>query len=294
MSLKKLFFSFTALLLIICLLFSGCSDKEIEIPSEFVPSIPEITAPRETDEKRKGYNVGNCYDMTDSICYLIIFLDDTESKWSENDKAEFIEKKFEPTLNSLSKKAEEYNVTLSDKYVTFEKENKAPVVFDETIDADVVTNGSQDNVFTALATKMGYSSVRVMDESLKVTHDVKQIAYLIVLNKEGRSYKHSYVKSKKQQFEFCVFFNNSIKLDGENCSSGIAHEMLHLFGAEDYYDPYGKNPEKAQLAQELYPDDIMMKVFKNVDDAKIGEYTAYCIGWTNTIPEECDTPKWWG
>lgn len=293
MNLKKLFFSFTALLLILSLLFSGCNDKEIEMPSEFVPFIPETTAPRETDEKRKSYNVGTCYDMTDSICYLLIFLDDTESKWTENDKAEFIEKKFEPTLNSLSKKAEKYNVKLSDKYAEFEKENKAPVVFDEVIDADVVTNGSQDNVFTALATKMGYSSVKVMNESLKVTYDVEQIAYLIVLNKEGRSYKHSYVKSKREQFEFCVFFNKSIKLNGENCSSGIAHEILHLFGAEDYYDPYGKNPEKAQMAQKLYPDDIMMRVFKNIDDAQIGEYTAYSIGWTDTIPEECDTPEWW-
>ncbi len=293
MKIKRALYSFTALMLAMCILFSGCSDTKIETPSDIVPFITETTTTREADDTRKSYNVGSCYDMTDSICYLLIFLDDTESTWTEDAKTEFIEKKFEPTLNYLHKKAEEYNVGLNDKYASFEKEDKSPIVYGESIDADVVTNGSQDGILTSLAVKMGYSSVKVMNEALKITHGVDQIAYLIVLNKEGRSYKHSYVKSKSDQFEFCVFFNKSIKYENGNCSSVIAHEMLHLFGAEDYYDPYGKYPSRAKLADELYPNDIMKKVFKNINDAEIGSYTAYSIGWTDTLPDECNVPEWW-
>ena len=46
-------------------------------------------------------------------------------------------------------------------------------------------------------------------------------------------------------------------------------------------------------ALKLYPDDIMLTLVNNVNDAKIGSYTAYSIGWTDTLPKECDVPEWW-
>lgn len=252
------------------------------------PSSTTIVTPI-IDETRKNYNKGSCYDMEKDLCYFIIYLDDKESNWNENEKNDFTENKFLISLDYLSHKAEDYSVTLCKEY----KVSDTSVTYNGIIEADVVENGSQDDILDGIASSMGYSSPNEMDSSLKKVLGVKQIAYLVVLDKEGRSYKYSYTNSNSKNIEFCIFFDDSISYNGTICCSTIAHEVLHLFGAEDYYDPYGKLPERAKLAKELYPDDIMFSYVNNVNDAKIGAYTAYSVGWTDVLPPECDVDGWW-
>ncbi len=256
------------------------------------PSPTIITTPI-VDETRKGYNYGSCYDMENDLCYYIVHLDDKESSWNEKDKNEFTEKKFSVSLDYLSRKASEYSTTLCTEYKKYPADNHTKVTYDGIVDADVVTNGSQEDILNQLASSMKYSSPEEMDSALKKELNVKQIAYLFVLNKEGRSYKYSYATEDSKQIEFCIFFDDSIKFDESTCCSTISHEILHLFGAEDFYDPYGEMPERQKLAESLYPNDIMFALKNNVNDAQIGAYTAYSVGWTDTLPKECDTENWW-
>ncbi len=290
MNFKKIFCKITAVLLVICISFSGCSDKMSDTPTSTVPFSTEASTKKEDDkETRKNYGVGSCYNMKSSICYYLIFLDDKESSWSEKDKKRFISDKFEPSLNFLHEKAKNYDVVLDDKY----KVHDSKIMYSSIVDADVVTNGSQDEILPALAKSMGYASVRSMNINLRIDLDVQQVAYLVVLNKKGRSYKHSYTLNSLEKYEYCVFFNDTIIFENGNCTSTIAHEILHLFGAEDYYDPYGNYPEREKLAKKLYPNDIMNETFKNINDAEIGKFTAYTVGWLDTMPEECNVPEWW-
>ncbi len=295
MKFRRTIYNLIIFSVIICMLFAGCKREENDTPSTPHFTLPTITPPTtEIDNSmRKNYGVGSCYDMKESICYLIIFLDDKESSWSEEDKLKFMEKKFEPSLSFLHEKAESYNVTLNDKYLVYEKEDKSAVTYSQVIDADIVENGSQDGILSAVASSLGYPSVRSMNLNLKKDLEVDQVAYLIVLNKKGRSYKHSHQINSTEKYEFCVFFNDTILYKDGNCTSTIAHEILHLFGAEDYYDPYGEFPKREKLAKELYPNDIMNETFKNINDAEIGNFTAYTVGWIDEMPAECDVPEWW-
>lgn len=245
------------------------------------------------DETRKNYNSGSCYDMQDDLCYLVVFLDDNDSIWNEKDKKNFIENKFIPSMEYLSDKAMEYNTVLDTTYNSYPDENAIQVTYNGIIESEVVENGSQKDILSQISQAMGYNTPKEMNEALQENFSVKQIAYLVVLNKEGRSYKYAHTQSNTERYEFCVFFNQSIGFDGENCYSTIAHEVLHLFGAEDYYDPYGEYPEREKLAEKLYPNDIMFGTLENINDAEIGNYTAYSVGWTDTLPEECDQEKWW-
>lgn len=250
-----------------------------------------VTTPT-IDETRKSYNNGSCYDMEKDVCYFIIYLDDNESSWNEAEKNNFIEKKFLVSMDYLSRKASDYSVTLCTEYKSY-PENDTTVTYDGIIETEVVENGRQEDILTQVASSLCYSSPEEMDSALKSELNVRQIAYLLVINKEGRSYKYSYVTTESKKVEFCVFFDDSIKQNGTTCCSTIAHEILHLFGAEDYYDPYGNLPEREKLAKELYPNDIMLSLPYDVNDAEIGAYTAYSIGWTNTLPEECNVDEWW-
>lgn len=247
-----------------------------------------ITTPV-VDTTRKGYKVGSCYDMTQDLYYYIIFLNDNESQWNDEERAGFIEKKFITSMNYLSDESAEYSVILAtdfgyaDKYADY----------DGVIVPDVVENGAQEDILRQVANFYGYEDIDEMNSVLKENFGVRQVAYLIVVNKEGRSYKYACANEKNELTEFCVFFDDSIISGTNTCCATISHEILHLFGAEDYYNPYGDTPERTKIAEELYPDDIMMKLQDNVYNAQIGEYTAYSVGWTDTLPEECNTEGWW-
>jgi hypothetical protein len=67
--------------------------------------------------------------------------------------------------------------------------------------------------------------------------------------------------------------------------SEITHNILHLFGAADLYDtPLRKNKKKIQLAQTLYPNDIMQDPYaRGINSLEIGDFTKYMIGWTEEI-----------
>lgn len=255
------------------------------------PVQPVIITPT-VDETRKNYNTGSCYDMEKDICYYVVFLDDRESKWNENEKSIFTENKLSVSLDYLSNKASEYSVSLCKEYKIYPADDTA-LTFDGIVESDVVENGSQEDILNQISLSTGYSSPEKMDSEIKKELDVKQIAYLFVLNKDGRSYKYSYVTEDSKKIEFCVFFDDAISFDGNTCRSTIAHELLHLFGAEDFYDPYGEMPQRQKLAEELYPNDIMFSLKDDVNDAQIGSFTAYTVGWTDTLPKECDVPEWW-
>lgn len=242
------------------------------------------------DETRKEYGIGSCYNMQEDLCYYIIFLDDNESQWNENDKNIFIEKKFCPSINYLSRQSSEYNVTLTTNYKTCDK----PVKYDGILEAETVKNGGQYDIFTQIASSLGYESAKAMNDSLKKELNVKQVAYLFAVNKEGRSYKLSHAETTiERKYEFCVFFSKSIGYTNRTCYSTIGHEILHLFGAEDYYDPYGDFPEREKLAKELYPNDIMFGTVTDINNVSVGNYTAYSVGWIDELPEECNTENWW-
>ena len=63
----------------------------------------------------------------------------------------------------------------------------------------------------------------------------------------------------------------------------IAHEMLHPFGADDLYFPYDTDTARAELAKEYFPDDIMLRVDPLLSTLTIGAYTAYKVGWTDSL-----------
>ncbi len=242
------------------------------------------------DDTRKSYNIGTCLNMKEDLCYYIIYLNDKESQWTKNDKGIFENNKFITSIKYLSEQASAYGVTLETHYEICD----TTATYEGILESNVVENGVQNDILMQVAESLGYEDAKQMNNSLKKELSVKQVAYLIAVNKEGRSFKHIHAPSSiERQQEFCVFFSPSIVYTDTTCESTIAHEILHLFGAEDFYDPYGKYPERKKLAEVLYPDDIMLKNSTDINDVNIGSYTAYSVGWLNELPDECNTENWW-
>ncbi len=68
----------------------------------------------------------------------------------------------------------------------------------------------------------------------------------------------------------------------------IAQYFLKLFGAIDLHQSYERNSKrKIKLARDHFPNDIMQDTdLKELQKVTIGDFTAYMLGWTDTLSDE--------
>jgi hypothetical protein len=75
--------------------------------------------------------------------------------------------------------------------------------------------------------------------------------------------------------------------------SVIAHEFLHLFGAEDMYvTSFDKKLQKKyhEKLNALYPNEVMTNSQMNLDSMEISDFTKYLIGWDKELSENFQRP----
>jgi hypothetical protein len=70
--------------------------------------------------------------------------------------------------------------------------------------------------------------------------------------------------------------------------SEIAHSILNLYGAADLYEsPFRRDNSKIALAEEKFPNDIMLDPYaKYINDLNMGTFTRYLVGWSDSLPGE--------
>lgn len=92
---------------------------------------------------------------------------------------------------------------------------------------------------------------------------------MMLQNKPGRAWARSNWGSKP---EIAFIFQDD--------SAGVVrHELLHLFGAEDYYHV----PVVKEAVKEHLPTSIMLS---SRDDNRVDPLTAYLVGWVGELTEE--------
>jgi hypothetical protein len=114
---------------------------------------------------------------------------------------------------------------------------------------------------------------------------------IINVNKQGRSYAVScdsfYYDYENYYAERAViFYSTDYSYDYCLSSSTIAHELLHLFGATDLYYPRDGEDIRKQIIMQYFPFELMHYIPYYMDDATISAYTAFRVGWRNTLPDQ--------
>ena len=125
------------------------------------------------------------------------------------------------------------------------------------------------------------------------------ISYNFVLNKPGRSfalpsyavYEGDYeTRITDDDPEFMVLFFDEDPDDDYNSyfltSSTIAHELMHVYGAQDYYYPWDGEDIRKELILTYFPYELMLFVPTDVYDAQISALVAYEVGWRESLPEQ--------
>lgn len=217
---------------------------------------------------------GKIYVLT---CYI------SETGWTQPEVEEY---------SALIQEAEEWLVAQAQNYgkeVTFVNGAaglETPLLFDDIVSGAGVGDEPVDLVSKVMK-KMGYKNGLEFIDWLNDTIDCDGCIVLMVANKPGRGYSMAYKDSYDSEMYFLegTMLYTSYEEGVPNCAAGIAHEMCHLFGAEDLYATFAQTAENEARARELFPDDIMLRVSYRINTQKIDRLTAWLIGLTDEMED---------
>ncbi|MBE6531544.1 MAG: hypothetical protein E7679_05615 [Ruminococcaceae bacterium] len=268
------------------------SFNQETIPSITVNSLPAITDTHK-DPFRPRYELANCRNLKGKPVVVLIFIDDNESHWTKDEILTFTHKDVLVALNYLEKNASKWDVDLDfviESYST--PVNNYEIKYEGIVNPDVLNGDATTNVLSHAAADIGSVTNWELYSYYKSIYPNDDIIFLNLLNKPGISYSiHSIMPGTYQFAEHCVIFADylgEVYPDGA-CASTIAHEILHQFGAEDYYS----SDSRKNLAIQKYPNDIMLWANDNIENNSIGDCTAFSVGWTDVVPEVCYNHRWW-
>ncbi len=235
------------------------------------------------DDYREDYLVGNCRELSGEVFVIVFFMDDFESSWSERDINIYTEYEIRPALRFLESEAERYGVPLK---MTI-KDSYSSLIYDDEVIISIKDTGlCTIDVLWQASEQIGFSSTGEMIEAKRAEYGVDEILCLTVFNKNGTAYAINPKRGYEHQAdEHCVLFSRDLYSDGGYANgthiSVVAHETLHLYGAEDFYS----FESRKHLAERYYPKDIMLYVAYDIKNNQIGEATAFYVGWSDNMPK---------
>ena len=217
---------------------------------------------------------GTIYVLT---CYV------SETGWTHDEVVEY---------SALIQEAEDWLVAQAGNYgkeVSFVNGTaglETPLLFDDIVSGNGVGDEPVDLVSKVML-KMGYNNGIDYIHRLNESIDCDGCLVLLVANKPGRGYSMAYEDSfdKKKYFLEGTMLYTTYREGMPDCAAGIAHEMCHLFGAEELYAIFIQTEENEARAHELFPDDIMLRVSYNINSQKIDKLTAWLIGLTDDMED---------
>lgn len=244
---------------------------------------------------RISYDTGSCRLLRGSPFVAVIYLDDDESSWTEEEVLRANADLIDPALDFMEQNAASWNVDLDFRmgyYASYNREQ--PVKYNGTVGSFDNDSDISYDILDQAAVSLGFEGEADMHRRLQEYAGGEQVAFVLMMDKGGRSYCINSERTSGSDdrwhslVEYCLVFSGFTDTSRDSGSDTVAHEMLHLFGAEDYYYP----DSRAAMARKYYPTDIMLCGMEDLAFFTLEEYTAYCLGWTNTAPGICQIPGW--
>ena len=238
---------------------------------------------------RVDYDLGTCRNLSGNVSVILFYMDDFESSWTSEEITNFTNNEVKPGLAFLEKEAKSYGVELNLSI----KQSYSSIFYDDEVIVSIKETGlATIDVLSQAAYSLNYSSDEEMIADFKSQYGTEVVCFTI-FNKNGTAYAINPPRGETMQIEeHCIIFAydlNSNRNDPIGSQSSIvAHEMLHLFGAEDFY----ATTNRKTLAKKYYPADIMLGanyyiITNNIDDA-----TAFYIGWSDEVPDVLYDENW--
>ncbi len=229
-------------------------------------------ASQPTDEERFGsvpsahYNHpllearmdGTSLSLTGDVAITVIFTSDSLHPWDPVDMAKQ-KAQAQEAADAMETAAAKYGADLA---ITLHY-----LVVTDNEPYPLRNNEEYRDWLKATTKKAGLGAPGGVTDKLKDKYGTKEAPVVFFTNEKDRSHaRHTDV------LEAAVCFRGSD-------ASTFAHEVAHLFGAADFYEP----DALAELAEEYFPDSLMLH---SENPGDFDELTAYLVGWTDTLSNE--------
>lgn len=239
---------------------------------------------------REDYNLGTCKILGGNVSVILFYVDDFESTWTNEEINRFAKNEVEPGLLFLEQEAKKYGIELN---LTVERSYSAIYYDDEVITSVKNTGFASADVLWQSALQINYPSSTKMIDAFRSRYKTEEIVCFTIFNKDGTSYALNPKRDADVKIdEHCIVFARDL-YSTQNGPAGsqaavIAHEMLHLYGAEDFY----ASSSRKNLAKTYYPKDIMLSAAYDIDTNTVESATAFYIGWIDTVPDVLKQKGW--
>ena len=206
-------------------------------------------------------DVGPCRKLKGNVAVVTIFVDTPRSSWTEAERDRFYVGLWKNTAE-IEQQAASYGTGLSFSALWAQVSTKYNVSRIEDKDFNI-------DWYWDILKYYGLNSMQEMHDAWLGTYD--DLAVLFLFDEEGRCYSYESESDQAWREEFPVYFTRSFP-DGK-----IDHELYHLFGAIDLYQPAAV--EKA--ARKYFGESLMMGGSINIDS-----FNAYLLGWTDALDDK--------
>lgn len=240
--------------------------------------------------------VGSATQLQGTVLAVIIYMSDAESswtiqdKWAVQDKLDIAADYIEDAARSYGKSVDIISDVGQNSNLLYETYYNGYIQ-----DFDTLDESGLDPYQETLLDEIIYN---IPSNQLLQEYNATSIAYIGVIDKDGRSYAYPYDEGYGQDYYnecTCIFFRDETYSE-EEPPAVYAHELLHLFGAPDLYendDPYYNDfsPSQYDYIESNYSNEIMYTTYDeygySVHDRvsnDITAITAYYLGWIDELP----------
>jgi hypothetical protein len=224
--------------------------------------------------------LGSAKILEGNVYILTCFISDQNNVWQYSEK-ENILRKYNEALNFLKNQALKYNVAINFSKFSFGIDTDIKF---STISARS-TGYENTNLISSILKKIGYKNSLSFYNSVIENSNCNNVLVILFAKGHGTGYAMAYesVDMDKELYfvEGVILFEKY--LNGmELTSASIAHEVLHLFDAEDLYATFIQTKENEEIAKRNFPNSIMLRVSEKINDLTIDPLTAWLIRWTQT------------
>lgn len=267
-------------------------SREPEVrETEWVP--PATNPPERVVQDYPGMSreAGICKNLREDAMLLLVFVNDNTSSWTPKEMQTFTANVVKPGMDYIVYRAAEYGYGITLDHCVYPDENGDTKALDYNGTVyDLDSSASTKDLTERAAEAYGFATVSDMIENVRQYAGNDQVGIVFCMDKAGRSYAHRH-DTDPDYVEYVMLFSN---WKGQKTrAAAVAHEIMHLFGADDMYAEGDVRVNRAALAKKLHPKELYYEYQWNLYDNVVGPYTAYAVGWRDTLPPEYDCPEWW-
>ena len=207
------------------------------------------------------------------LCNLYVY--DRQSRWTDAQK-KAAQQRMDAAVQFIAAQAKRYKMDVS-----FEQETLKDCTYDGVIPIDMFAN---PHWIENCVRGCGFDSANALVKSIQEHSKCSGTLLVVHVNKRATSYNLTYSEGVHPSFraERVVLFTN-YKDGRPTCAASYAHEILHSFGAGELYFPFDNNPKRKSVAARFFPNDVMYRVDYDLKKLSIDDYTAYRVGWIDTL-----------